>query len=88
MYAQLPVFKYQTFDQGSISFSPLPVSPPPTSTVRYVRALTDLAPKSEEVSNNTLAGTDTAEVFDSASAPPPSSEGQHEYFVWSRIISS
>lgn len=30
MYAQLPVFKYQTFDRESLSFSDVPIIPPST----------------------------------------------------------
>lgn len=79
MYAQLPVFKYQTFDQGSLFFSKLPVSPPPTSTVRYFGAVTDLAPKSEEVAKQTPPETDAAETLAEPTPESPSeAEGQHE----------
>ena len=28
MYAQLPVFKYQTFDRNSLTFADVPIKPP------------------------------------------------------------
>lgn len=55
MYAALPVFSYQQFDQESISYSP--VKPPVTRIARYYGVVSDLRskkkpepePKKEEV---------------------------------------
>jgi hypothetical protein len=79
MYAQLPVFKYQTFDQGGLSFSNVPVLPPRTSPVRYFGAVTDLPPKSEEKPEEISPESDTAEKpAESTPEPTSDTQGQHE----------
>lgn len=35
MYAQLPVYKYQTFDQKTLTFSEHPIIPPTPRKMRY-----------------------------------------------------
>lgn len=61
MYAEATVFKYQTFDQDDLNFSPTPVAPPPTSTARYYGVVTDLPPKSEAAAKETPADPETPE---------------------------
>lgn len=70
MYAQLPVFQYQTFDLGSVSFSPIPLSPSPTMSSGYTRPITDLRSKPAETPTEASAGPDT-------SPSAGQSEGQH-----------
>jgi len=78
MYAHLPVFQYQDFGQENLSFSYAPVSPPPTSLARYYGEVTDLAPKTPNVLEETPKESDVAETpAESSSDPPPDPEGQH-----------
>ena len=46
VYAQLPVYQYQTFD--NFSFTATPRSTPSKSSAVYYRPVTDVAPKPEE----------------------------------------
>jgi hypothetical protein len=41
MYAQLPVYKYQTFDQKTLTFSEHPIIPPKPRQMRYFGEGTD-----------------------------------------------
>ncbi len=80
LYAQLPVFKYQTFDQASISYSIAPASRPLTNAVRYYGKVTDLAPKSNEAPKDTSAKPAAAETpADSTPDSAPQPQGQHEH---------
>jgi hypothetical protein len=74
MYAQLPVFQYEVFGQESLFFSSTPVSPPPTNLVRYYGAVTDLAPKAQEVPEE----TPPEPAAESPSDAPPDTEGQRD----------
>lgn len=79
MYAQLPVFKYQTFGPESLAFSNAPVSPPPISPARYFGVVTDIAPKSAEVPKQPPADSKTMETpAEPASEPAAYPEGSHE----------
>lgn len=79
LYAQLPVFKYQTFDQASISYSIAPASRSSANAVRYYGKVTDLAPKPNEVPKETSTEPAAAETpADSTSNSAPKAEGQHE----------
>ena len=79
MYAQLPVFKYQTFDPSCICYSTVPASRPSTNAVRYYGAVTDLAPKPNEMPKETSAEPAAAETpADSTPDSASKAEGQHE----------
>lgn len=76
MYAQLPVFKYQTFDRETLKFSEHPIIPPPPRQMRYSDDDADPGepPKNEDVPSDLPADTEAAdsaiEIIDlSADAP-------------------
>lgn len=79
MYAEFPVFKYQTFDPSCISYSTIPASRSSMKGVRYYGAVTNLAPKPNELPKETSAEPAAAETpADSKSDSASKAEGQHE----------
>jgi hypothetical protein len=80
MYAQLPVFQYQTFDQGGLSFTPTPAAPPTTAPLRYFGVVTDLPPKSEEAPKEAPAEPETTDTpADPPSDPAAVAEGRRQH---------
>lgn len=77
MYAQLPVYQYQTFGSENLAFSNVPLATPPTAPVRYYGVVTDLSPKSDEVLEKPPPD---AEAIETPAEPPPepavAAEGQ------------
>lgn len=55
VYAQLPVFQYQTFEPGGFSFTSAPLLPPSKSSKRYYRPVTNATPKPEDKPEQTQA---------------------------------
>lgn len=74
MYAQLPVFKYQTFDPGTHSYSLTPISRPYITPSRYYHRVTDLPPKSEETLNEPPADLQTSETPSEMNSQPAEAE--------------
>ncbi len=62
MYAQLPVFQYQTFGPENLAFSNVPLAPPPTAPVRYYGVVTDLSPKSDGTAEKLSSEGETIET--------------------------
>lgn len=62
MYAQLPVFKYQTFDLESLKFSEHPIIPLPPRKIRYADEDDDTnePPKNDDAPNEPSADTEAA----------------------------
>jgi hypothetical protein len=79
MYAQLPVFKYQTFGPENLAFSNVPVSPPPTTPLPYFGVVTDLAPKSDETPNETPPIAETTESPAESTPEAAATEGQNSF---------
>lgn len=65
MYAQLPVFKYQTFDRGSLTFSEHPIIPPTPAKIRHFGEGTD----ADELHKNDDALAD--QPSDNETSDPP-----------------
>jgi hypothetical protein len=63
MYAQLPVFKYQTFDRESLTFSEHPIIPPSPRQMRYFGegADADEPPKNDDTPADPSADTETSD---------------------------
>jgi hypothetical protein len=64
MYAQLPVFKYQTFDRDSLTFCEHPIIPPSPRKMRYFGegADADEPPKNDEAPVDPPADTEPSDL--------------------------
>jgi hypothetical protein len=59
MYAQLPVYKYQTFDQKTLTFSEHPIIPPRPRQMRYFGEGTDADELTKNDNNSSDQPLDT-----------------------------
>ena len=64
MYAELPVFKYQTFDRETLRFSEHPIIPPPSRRMRYADEDTDEDLKSDYDPVDPSAPDEPHEIID------------------------
>jgi hypothetical protein len=76
-YAQLPVYKYQTFDCRTLTFSDHPVIPPRPAKMRFFGegADTDDPSKNIEAPDDPLADTETSEPLLDIIDPSPGASG-------------
>jgi hypothetical protein len=80
MYARLPVFKYQTFDRESLTFSEHPIKPPSPRKMRYFGsdADADEPPKNDDAPVDPPADAEPPdppiEILDLPADPPADTE--------------